>query len=370
MKKIVIGALLLAVLGVASFTGTRAFFSDTETSTGNVFAAGSMDLRVGIDSASKSFVPQNLNNRTMFDFKGLMPGDVDSGFFKLESSQDAWVCMAADIAEENKSMKHNIELATWVENTPDGKVGTAEVGTLEAYTLGQYDQAGWVAVQDKSVNGTPLSADEQYEQGFAYCFGEFARNDDGSLVVEKSMPVCNGASVPNGAQGGIVKGEIRFHAVQARNNPDFQCSGLNPAVPASAGEITSVTAEYTSVAGEYSGVYVGFSEADVVDATAIELRLNLSGGTSTSTLSTFAQAPVLNSVNTIANHGTGGTVIVTGSRTSSSWAPQTAPIPAIPSGVTVESVEVLITLGDGTVLSQTLDEASITNQTLGDSIFN
>ena len=52
MKKIIgSGAMLIAVLAVL-VGGTGAFFSDTETSTGNVFTAGSIDLKVDHTKAS------------------------------------------------------------------------------------------------------------------------------------------------------------------------------------------------------------------------------------------------------------------------------------------------------------------------------
>jgi predicted ribosomally synthesized peptide with SipW-like signal peptide len=52
MKKIFKSALL--VLGVAAIAGyaTYSFFSDTETSNGNTFTAGSIDLSLGGDFAS------------------------------------------------------------------------------------------------------------------------------------------------------------------------------------------------------------------------------------------------------------------------------------------------------------------------------
>ena len=44
--KILLSASMIAFVGAAAFTGTGAFFSDTETSTGNTFTAGEIDLTV------------------------------------------------------------------------------------------------------------------------------------------------------------------------------------------------------------------------------------------------------------------------------------------------------------------------------------
>jgi predicted ribosomally synthesized peptide with SipW-like signal peptide len=52
MKKIIKSGVLLLVLGVIVAGGTGAFFTDTATSTGNVFTAGSIDLKVDHTAAS------------------------------------------------------------------------------------------------------------------------------------------------------------------------------------------------------------------------------------------------------------------------------------------------------------------------------
>ena len=46
MKKILISVLSIAAVGVVAFAATQAFFSDTETSVGNTFAAGAIDLKI------------------------------------------------------------------------------------------------------------------------------------------------------------------------------------------------------------------------------------------------------------------------------------------------------------------------------------
>src|SRR3990167_1862353 len=46
MKKILLSLSMIAVVGVVVAGATGAFFSDTETSTGNTFTAGAIDLKV------------------------------------------------------------------------------------------------------------------------------------------------------------------------------------------------------------------------------------------------------------------------------------------------------------------------------------
>ena len=52
MKRILLSAGMIAVVGALAIGGTIAFYNDTETSTGNVFTAGSIDLTVDHTKAS------------------------------------------------------------------------------------------------------------------------------------------------------------------------------------------------------------------------------------------------------------------------------------------------------------------------------
>ena len=46
MKRILLGIMTIALVSGVSFGATRAFFTDTETNTGNTFAAGTIDIAV------------------------------------------------------------------------------------------------------------------------------------------------------------------------------------------------------------------------------------------------------------------------------------------------------------------------------------
>ena len=46
MKKIILSLAVIAVVAVVAVGATRAYFSDTETSTGNTFTAGTIDIAV------------------------------------------------------------------------------------------------------------------------------------------------------------------------------------------------------------------------------------------------------------------------------------------------------------------------------------
>lgn len=114
-----------------------------------------------------------------------------------------------------------------------------------------------------------------------------------------------------------------------------------------AGSISNVDASYVKDSSpNYTGIYVGFDAENIASAKSVELRVNRTNGEVP--YSIFAQSAVLAAINNApAKHSTGGTVIVTGSRTSSSWTPQTGTWTGSSKPV---SVDVIVTLEDNTEL--------------------
>ena len=116
-----------------------------------------------------------------------------------------------------------------------------------------------------------------------------------------------------------------------------------------AGLISSVDASYVKDSNpDYTGIYVGFDVENVTSAQSVELRVNRTNGEVP--YSIFARSSVIDNINTkssTAKYGTGGTVIVTGSRTSSSWTPQAGTWAGSSKPV---SVDVIVTLQDNTEL--------------------
>ncbi len=54
MRRILTSLLVIGIVGAAAFGASRAFFSDTETSKGNVLAAGMIDLEISNQRGSSS----------------------------------------------------------------------------------------------------------------------------------------------------------------------------------------------------------------------------------------------------------------------------------------------------------------------------
>jgi hypothetical protein len=144
-------------------------------------------------------------------------------------------------------------------------------------------------------------------------------------------------------------------------NPGIE-DNIYPVVP----QLTAVSADFVERAG-YSGVYVGFEEVGVTDATDVELRLNRADGT---TYSVHAKPSVLSAVNASADaYRTGGTVITLGSRTSDSWDPQVGTWNSASKLADSNPVTVVITLGNGEVIEKSIAEKTSILKGIEDNIY-
>jgi predicted ribosomally synthesized peptide with SipW-like signal peptide len=95
-KKILFSFLAIAVSAAIVIGGTTAFFSDTEVSTGNVFTAGSIDLKVDHTKATYNGQPCVSNcietGTTLITNGGFETPDVPSGGWAIfpDASQTSW----------------------------------------------------------------------------------------------------------------------------------------------------------------------------------------------------------------------------------------------------------------------------------------
>lgn len=114
MSLITVGA-----VGALAFGATRAFFSDTETSTGNILQAGAIDLKVdnssyynGVYNPGTSWLqPANLDDGQgpatggaylFFDFDDLKPGDFGEDTISLHvDNNESWLCADVTLAADD-----------------------------------------------------------------------------------------------------------------------------------------------------------------------------------------------------------------------------------------------------------------------------
>lgn len=207
-----IGSIAVAVGLLVS--GTVAFFSDTESSVGNVFAAGAFDLEIDNESyyngnvcavdvndidedqdvaeyvwqgasdypvagtsCSTSFVPSNLDEGDgllFFDFTDVKPGDEGEDTISIHTQNDAWVCLdltltadddvstteperAVDVEEDagnifDGELADGIEFFWWADDG-DNVYETGENGITDGVvSLATLDQTFPVALADSENN--------------------------------------------------------------------------------------------------------------------------------------------------------------------------------------------------------------------------
>jgi len=95
-KKILISLSVIAAIAALAIGGTIAYFSDTETSTGNTFTAGKLDLIVDIDG-----VVYNPLNRTIFGpLTDIKPGDDGEETISLHVDNDACGFVKFDLTSD------------------------------------------------------------------------------------------------------------------------------------------------------------------------------------------------------------------------------------------------------------------------------
>lgn len=245
MKKIVLSLTVIAVVSIAVVGATRAFFSDTETSTGNTFTAGAIDLTLmdGDEVTGTLF-----NSALLSDLK---PGDSDTEKITLKvDSNDAWLCGLIKVTDSEDGINEpeaadgdsttdvgelgaDLSFFWWIDADEDG----AYDGVEKILYSGPHTVDEWLAVggntgklpvifADSSWNyadfadsNNPIPGGTPQNIAVGWCFGNLGVSEgtDGFT--------CGGAAVDNQSQGDGLVLDMAFYAEQERNNPDFQCSG-------------------------------------------------------------------------------------------------------------------------------------------------
>jgi hypothetical protein len=272
MKKLLISllSLSLAIAGGAYFT--QAFFSDSETSIDNTFAAGSIDLKVGNQSyyngeasPNTSWNLKNLEIEKYFDFDDIKPGDEGEDTITLKvNDNDAWACAkiiltnndenvatdpekdAGDVSDLggdlfDGELAQNLHFVWWPDDG-DNVLEESEAAKIhlndKLLTLMTFDDPDDTELDltladsvwnfwDDSDSGNPMIGGQEYYIGKAWCFGDLTlvpvADGDGVDPTVDSGVLCDGVNVDNMSQTDTVVGDIEFTAVQKRNNEDYLC---------------------------------------------------------------------------------------------------------------------------------------------------
>lgn len=206
MQRILLSALVVGGVVGAAIYGTSSFFSDTETSTGNTFTAGSVSLTIddidvtydGDEENAPKIVVNDDDNAFSFAIDDIKPLDNGTITYNLTNgANEAHVC--ALVTDATSAPEANDTALASMMNFLFG----SESGTVST-AAGQWQSLGTMTPGELDV----LSVD--------YCFGVY----DGTTCVLDDIDY-------NPAQLGQMVVDLEFYAEQTRNNPNFTCASLN-----------------------------------------------------------------------------------------------------------------------------------------------
>ena len=345
MKRILISAGTLVFIGALVISATGAFFSDTETSTGNTFAAGAIDLQIDnesyvtdangnlIFSTSTSWGISDLTDQLFFDFEDLKPGDIGEDTISIHAgSNDAWACMALDITSTPDNginepegdagdvtdgatggeLQNFLEFAFWADDG-DNVFESDEVGSLGLTgTAASNFDGDWQRLADSTggfFGDDPIPGNTTEFLGKAWCFGQLTQAPVTQDNASSSSPLvrgtgftCDGSGDNNIAQTDGIVVDVSFYAEQARNNAQFLCSGLppfngtstpptGPAIGAALGDyndptscdVTATTTIQNAINTAITGDDVCVPDGTFTENVLINKDITLSGSGATST---------------------------------------------------------------------------------------
>lgn len=264
MKRLLISLLTIGVIGGSALGLSGAFFSDTETSIGNVLSAGAIDLQIDntsyYNNATSSATTWTLTDLTIekfFNFSDVKPGDVGEDTISVHvNTNDAWLCADVTLTSDDENgiqpvesidgdvtdgtgsgeLADRINFLWWADDgdnvlednetvLPGGPIGALAVG--ESATVRLADSTG-------SIWGSgPLPGATTKYIGKAWCFGTLTPaplpQKDGLTPANSTGGVsCDGSGEGNQTQTDSLTADITFNAVQSRNNPDFECAPPPP----------------------------------------------------------------------------------------------------------------------------------------------
>ncbi|MBI2626728.1 MAG: hypothetical protein HYW77_00580 [Parcubacteria group bacterium] len=270
-KKILLSSVVVVAAAAVVVGATTAFFSDTETSTGNTFTAGAIDLQIdndsyysaldGLVSSGTSWIQKDLEDGDwFFNFSDLKPGDWGEDTISLHvNNNDAYACVDVrldsndDVSSTEPELEdgdvhvddnpegelaNRVNFIWWVDDgdnvweddeqlLPAGPLGNLNVGQVATVALAEPNNGG--------IFGGALTGNQTYYIGKAWCFGGFNEDwlddppaqDDGEDADRSPIThpvVCDGSGEDNQTQTDSLSATISFYAEQARNNDGFECS--------------------------------------------------------------------------------------------------------------------------------------------------
>jgi len=250
MKKIIISGSMVVAVAALVIGATIAFFNDTETSTGNVFTAGSIDLSVdsfgafrnGVGIPGAPWEATNLTSEKFFEFTDVKPGDWFRRSISLHvDNNPAWACfLIKNVHDDENSLTdpeqeagdntpgedgdgggelfRNVHALGWFDSNGNGKLNEpAEKRFVDSF----FDVFTEIALHDSTTNNGSLNPEIPVELlQLNLCAGTPIVGGDGTVT-------CNGSSMGDETQTDSLTADLKLYVEQVRNNPNFKCADVN-----------------------------------------------------------------------------------------------------------------------------------------------
>lgn len=258
---------------------TVAFFSDTETSSNNLLEAGAVDLKIdntsyinGVLNPGTTWDLNDLTDQLFFNFNDIKPGDVGEDTISLHAQNDCWLCAEISLTANDDNtctepellndptcndpdsdpidgeLAQNINFIFWADDGDNvleqdeypAKLideGTAQDildGNVITLADSTTNNLGGVDGQPMPGGFGPDGPDEGTDPdplisyiGKVWCFGAItpapvAQGANDPTI--NSGITCDGTQLDNATQTDKLLADIKFTAIQARNNPNFVCT--------------------------------------------------------------------------------------------------------------------------------------------------
>jgi len=233
-KKILISLSVIGAVAAIAIGGTIAYFSDTETSTGNTFTAGSLDLTV--DSQCKyngQVIPdcnwvnwRNLNSEKFFNFTDVKPGDSGEDTISLHVTNDSWACMKLTniVSAENSCTEPESQVETGCDPNGAGELQ----GALAMQVWRDTDCNNELDANETVITSAQSGSDVIYPIADSQNGTKLEATDNNKTCVGVAWNVPS--TVGNEIQSDSLSENVVFYAEQWRNNPNFRCVVPQPVV--------------------------------------------------------------------------------------------------------------------------------------------
>ena len=237
---------VIGFTGAVAYTGvTGAFFTDSESSVGNVFTAGTF---TGISLDSVGFVFNGAPAGTLadawdagqsygkfFNFSNIVPGDRGVRHLSLHNdntAESAYVCFNTGTVTTNiNNAGEEIHTLVWRDDNFNRRWDPANEPMLTPSPT-KLEELSGVRYGD-STGVTILGASHPSNSGHiavAWCAGTIGANPSGSASIYPgeagSTITCDGGSMTT--QGGSYVADMIVYAEQVSNNSSFTCAGPIP----------------------------------------------------------------------------------------------------------------------------------------------